>query len=369
MRVGLNTYGVDHDDLCRAMVAEHAASLDHVTMLHDTFKNAKTTALDILDPSEAKRWVAYDFRGGKQTEALWKDVGSSSALVHAGSNSEHELDVTVVDLSETTARAIMKKIRKRVEHLPTPPVDRVPMRFWFATPQGPRTNTRQLDVPSWEEISRNYSHLAKQELARLHALHPGDMGTGRIIVLHGPAGTGKTTAIRSLAREWRRWCDFEYIIDPEELLTQGSYLVNVVLAEDNSPEDVPTQSVIGETLAYKWRLLILEDAEEFIRSDVKDRVGQALARLLNIGDGLIGQGLKLMILITTNAKIDGLHPAITRAGRCVAEIEVPLLSGEEASRWLNRPGQREMTLADAFELKHPTQIGVAPASPSVGQFL
>jgi len=105
MRVGLNTYGVDHDDLCRAMVAEHAASLDHVTILRDTFKNAKTTALDILDPSEAKRWVAYDARGGKQTEAVWKDVGSSSALVHADSNSEHELDVTVIDLSETTARA------------------------------------------------------------------------------------------------------------------------------------------------------------------------------------------------------------------------------------------------------------------------
>jgi hypothetical protein len=29
------------------------------------------------------------------------------------------------------------------------------------------------------------------------------------------AGTGKTFGLRALAWEWREWCDFHYIVDPD----------------------------------------------------------------------------------------------------------------------------------------------------------
>ena len=40
----------------------------------------------------------------------------------------------------------------------------------------------------------------------------------------------------------------------------------------------------------RWRLLLLEDCDELIGADAKRASGQALSRLLNLTDGLLGQG-------------------------------------------------------------------------------
>jgi hypothetical protein len=47
----------------------------------------------------------------------------------------------------------------------------------------------------------------------------------------------------------------------------------------------------------KWSLIILKDAGEFIAMDSRHQYGQALAKLLNLSDGLLGQGQKLLFLI------------------------------------------------------------------------
>ena len=38
-------------------------------------------------------------------------------------------------------------------------------------------------------------------------------------------------------------------------------------------------------------------------------VGQGLARLLNVCDGMVGQGLRILILLTTNEDLGTMHPA------------------------------------------------------------
>ena len=67
-------------------------------------------------------------------------------------------------------------------------------------------------------------------------------------------------------------------------------------------------------------------------------IGQGLSRFLNLVDGLIGQGLRVLVLVTTNEEIRRLHPAVARPGRCAANIEFSPLSGEEAAEWLARHG-------------------------------
>jgi hypothetical protein len=94
-------------------------------------------------------------------------------------------------------------------------------------------------------------------------------------------------------------------------------------------------------------LLLLEDCDELIRAEAKHASGQALSRLLNLTDGLLGQGRHVLLGITTNEDLTRLHPAVVRPGRCLAQIEVGRLSAAEATGWLGRP-TGPATLAELF---------------------
>jgi hypothetical protein len=59
---------------------------------------------------------------------------------------------------------------------------------------------------------------------------------------------------------------------------------------------------------------------------------------LNLVDGLIGQGLRLLVLVTTNEPLERIHPAVARPGRCMSRIEFLPLTKEEANGWLRVRG-------------------------------
>jgi len=103
-----------------------------------------------------------------------------------------------------------------------------------------------------------------------------------------------------------------------------------------------------------WRLVVVEDVDELLRADARAVSGQALSRLLNLTDGMIGQGLNLALLLTTNEPVGQLHPAVTRPGRCLAEVTFTELSAPEAAAWLGaghvRP-ERPVTLAELYALR------------------
>jgi hypothetical protein len=89
--------------------------------------------------------------------------------------------------------------------------------------------------------------------------------------------------------------------------------------------------------------------------------------------GLLGQGLKALVAITTNEPLARLHPAIARPGRCLAEIHIGRFRREEAIAWLGASagiGADGATLAELFGLRAAPN-GARPALPaaSVGQYL
>jgi hypothetical protein len=87
-----------------------------------------------------------------------------------------------------------------------------------------------------------------------------------------------------------------------------------------------------------WRLLILEDTGELLSANARLQAGQGLSRFLNVVDGLIGQGLRILVLVTTNEELGRLHPAVARPGRCAANVLFHRLAPEQANAWLRAHG-------------------------------
>ena len=118
-----------------------------------------------------------------------------------------------------------------------------------------------------------------------------------------------------------------------------------------------------------WRVLVLEDTGELLSADARVSMGQGLSRFLNVVDGLIGQGLRVLVLVTTNEPIKRLHPAVARPGRCAANVEFTALSRSEAASWLAARDadpsiDSPVTIAQLYARLHGLETGELP--PLVG---
>jgi hypothetical protein len=274
------------------------------------------------------------------------------------------------EVAANDAERIAATLRELRELLPPPDpasTHKVPVRFWAYSRHGPIPSSRQISVPEWADLEENYTAPTRAGLERLMRDFRPAHG-GQLILWHGQAGTGKTFALRALAWEWRDWCEFHYIVDPDAFFGEhADYLMSVLTqpgyAEMQDPRFmgmpamprgyVDTERGEGEDGSRAWRLLVLEDTGELLAPDAKAVIGQGLSRFLNVVDGLIGQGLRVLVLVTTNEPIRTLHPAVARPGRCAANIEFWPLTAAEASAWFERHGASErvegpMLLAELY---------------------
>ena len=279
--------------------------------------------------------------GTRHQRRVLAEVDDTLVLLESWPSDAHAV-VSADD--EQRAAAVADEILARVPQ----PIGEGTVEVRFAD-AGTGSRTMTIDVHPWDDVAGHYPEAVRTAVTAMTAYEPVGSSPRRLALWHGAPGTGKTTAVRALLHAWRGWADGVVITDPDALLRDGRYLRRAVLDAD------------GED--GRWSVFVLEDAEALLR---KETGGAGMGRLLNLTDGLLGQGLRCLFLITTNEPLGHVHPAVVRPGRCLAQVEFGSLPAAQASALLGRPVAGPMTLA---EVMAPAPVEVVEEAARVGQYL
>jgi hypothetical protein len=244
---------------------------------------------------------------------------------------------------------------------------------------GVSRNTEFLRCPPWEEIRENYAPPAREGLEKLfNVLKPWKRG--RLIIWHGPPGTGKTYAIRALMMIWRKTFDFIVINDPENLSSHPGYYYQVASPSSEAPArtvpghpwdlapDEEGESPPGARGGEKRRIFIMEDTADLILQESRSSHYDKIGKLLNMTDGLFGQGREDLFLLTFNEDVERIDPAFLRPGRCIVNMEFPKFKASQAAAWFRMQGldrfepRAEMTLAEMYAKLFVGKGGVEPVA-------
>ena len=186
--------------------------------------------------------------------------------------------------------------------------------------------------------------------------------TGRLTILQGPAGTGKTRFLRALMQELGEDC--------------APIVLPVSLAGELSQPRMLGQITANDEFEGKNLLLIIEDGDGLLEK--RDRASSVISDFLNIVDGLVGEIVNLHVVVTTNLQKKDFDPAITRPGRLHSILYFEALPYEQAAKVYKREtgedltkDKDEYTLAEiyALALNHGNGVREKRAAVGSGQYL
>jgi len=321
----------------KALLASNGVAVIFEQQLRPPYRRLRRDSLAgepiLWSESESDRELIALTAPDADAVALITEQGSAIMTIRIGAHEEGAARRALADIQETLS-------------LPKEPASpSLQMTFWHGGSLGPSRFVREMEYVEWDSISANYPVSTRSQVSSLMAKFKPTQGAGRLIVFQGLPGAGKTWATRALASAWQSWCRVEYMVDPECFFGQAEYMTAVLLSQP--PLEVEEKE---ERPRSRWRLLILEDTGELLSIDAKREHGQAISRLLNTCDGMLGQSLKTMLLITTNEELGRLNPAVVRHGRCAAVVEFDPFSPEEARAWLAERDCQEPVVRSAVPL-------------------
>ncbi len=288
-------------------------------------------------------------------------------------------DRTHFSVLARTPEALDRIVTELRAHEAGPSANDLEIIVWADGSYGPLSSRTTLESLDWDEHRANYPGEVREGMDRLTSLGRPTPGSGRLILFHGTAGTGKTTAIRLLASSWSEWCRLSYVSDPEQLFRSGQYMVSIASHRERNDQG-PTLTAKVEQTEF-WNLLVIEDGDLWMSGAARETEGGGgFQRLLNLTDGMLGQANNLIVLLTANVEDDQVDDALRRPGRCLADIDFRTFTEAEARTWArSRPEgatfdlaqvRGEQTLADLLALEGSLRrIGGPVPTEQPGQYL
>src|SRR4051794_7558048 len=166
-----------------------------------------------LPDLEALGEVLIDDRSGDGATAL---VRSEDELLILLAMSRGFSVVAVAGADGIAVQRLSADLARRLRDPERHDDETVPITFWAGGGRGPLTPRRRIAAPAWSDVAGNYASGTCAALREL--MVASEPGPGGLVLWHGAPGTGKSYALRSLAREWWGWCDTCVIADPETFL-------------------------------------------------------------------------------------------------------------------------------------------------------
>lgn len=168
-----------------------------------------------------------------------------------------------------------------------------------------------------------------------------------LLLLHGDAGTGKTSYIRNMM----------YRLKKHEFMV----LDNSVFAY------ITDASFIKLLMSNKNSVIILEDCEEMLADRVAGN--SRIAALLNLSDGILGDSFRFKFICTFNTSIKQIDQALLRKGRMKMKYEFKKLCAEKTYKLGQKLGKaipqgEEHTLADIFN--YGVDNGIKTTKTTIG---
>ena len=202
---------------------------------------------------------------------------------------------------------------------------------------------------NFADIKQNYTKTVQRKMKRLiEDLKTLETG---LVLFSGEPGTGKTYLIRSL-------------------LTEPGNTNRGVICLPATKFLADTSALMDAMMRIERPIIILEDMGALFERQNKGDI-DIFANLLNLTDGMFSNLKKAIFVLSFNVDIKEMDKAITRPGRCIANISVPLLSAVEARRLLPKSKakllkNKDYSLAEVYAIKNDVEYESDTKSSTIG---
>jgi len=218
-------------------------------------------------------------------------------------------------------------------------VDNSPNIFMVNQEYGQFTFSKfNINLPENFDLSLNYGDDFPEINDKLiEALHDNYSG---LYMLHGIPGTGKTTYIRYLASVLKK---------------------DVIFFPTSFVNEITNPAILNLLRKKQECVLILEDAEKALTKRTLSDEPSLVSTLLNMTDGILGDILKLNVIVTYNCDRQDIDEALLRKGRLKAEYSFQGLEKKHAKKLIDHlnldiEAKDGMTLADLYYAKSDEKL-------------